>query len=103
MGLSVPVAFQYPEEAALLGLAPFGYFLSLGLKKYHSCSPNVALPKKHRNTKIQKIKNIATQKQTNQGNIQWVCMKGGEDKVGCDEVSYLGVPTDRTCRDQPRR
>ena len=44
IGLSVPVAFQYPEVAARLGLAPFGYFRSLGLKKYHSCSPNVALP-----------------------------------------------------------
>ncbi|RDY13820.1 hypothetical protein CR513_01203, partial [Mucuna pruriens] len=42
-GLSVPVAFQYPEVAALFGLAPFGYFLSLGLKKYHSSSPNDAL------------------------------------------------------------
>nr|AFK43881.1 unknown [Lotus japonicus] len=44
MVLSVPVAFQYPEAAALFGLAPFGYFLSLGLKKYHSFSPNKALP-----------------------------------------------------------
>lgn len=43
MGLSVPVAFQYPEAAARLGLTPFGYFLSLGLKKYHSLSPNLAL------------------------------------------------------------
>ena len=42
-GLSVPVAFQYPDVAALFGLAPFGYFRSLGLKKYHSCSPNDAL------------------------------------------------------------
>jgi len=42
MVLSVPVAFQYPEAAALFGLAPFGYFRSLGLKKYHSFSPNVA-------------------------------------------------------------
>lgn len=40
--LSVPVAFQYPTPAALLGLSPFGYFLSLGLKKYHSSSPNKA-------------------------------------------------------------
>lgn len=40
IGLSVPVAFQYPEAAALFGLNPFGYFLSLGLKKYHSSSPN---------------------------------------------------------------
>lgn len=43
MFLSVPVAFQYPEAAALFGLAPFGYFRSLGLKKYHSFSPNAAL------------------------------------------------------------
>jgi hypothetical protein len=43
MVLSVPVAFQYPEAAALFGLAPFGYFRSLGLKKYHSFSPNAAL------------------------------------------------------------
>jgi hypothetical protein len=43
MVLSVPVAFQYPEAAALFGLAPFGYLRSLGLKKYHSFSPNAAL------------------------------------------------------------
>ena len=42
MVLSVPVAFQYPEAAALFGLAPFGYLRSLGLKKYHSLSPNAA-------------------------------------------------------------
>lgn len=43
INLSVPVAFQYPDAAALFGLAPLGYFLSLGLKKYHSFSPNGAL------------------------------------------------------------
>jgi hypothetical protein len=43
IGLSVPVAFQYPLAAALFGLAPFGYFRSLGEKKYHSLSPNNAL------------------------------------------------------------
>jgi hypothetical protein len=42
--LSVPVAFQYPEAAALFGLAPLGYFLSRGLKKYHSRSPKIAFP-----------------------------------------------------------
>lgn len=42
IGLSVPVAFQKPEAAALLGLTPFGYLRSLGLKKYHSSSPNKA-------------------------------------------------------------
>ncbi len=46
MVLSVPVAFQYPEAAALFGLAPFGYLRSLGLKKYHSFSPNAALADK---------------------------------------------------------
>jgi hypothetical protein len=44
MDLSVPVAFQYPEPAARLGRAPLGYLRSLGLKKYHSFSPNSALP-----------------------------------------------------------
>lgn len=44
MILSVPVAFQYPDPATLLGLDPFGYFRSRGLKKYHSFSPNIALP-----------------------------------------------------------
>jgi hypothetical protein len=43
MGLSVPVAFQYPDVAALFGRAPLGYLRSLGLKKYHSCSPKLAL------------------------------------------------------------
>jgi len=43
MILSVPVAFQYPDAAALLGLAPLGYLRSLGLKKYHSFSPKEAL------------------------------------------------------------
>ena len=42
--LSVPVAFQYPDPATRLGREPFGYFLSLGLKKYHSFSPKIALP-----------------------------------------------------------
>lgn len=42
MTLSVPVAFQYPDAAALFGLAPFGYFRSRGLKKYHSFSPKAA-------------------------------------------------------------
>jgi hypothetical protein len=42
MGLSVPVAFQYPDVAARFGRAPFGYLRSRGLKKYHSCSPKVA-------------------------------------------------------------
>jgi len=51
MFLSVPVAFQYPEAAALFGLAPFGYFRSLGLKKYHSFSPNAALAVKQIKTK----------------------------------------------------
>lgn len=40
IGLSIPVAFQQPEAAIRLGLNPFGYFLSLGVKKYHSSSPN---------------------------------------------------------------
>jgi len=35
--------------------------------------------------------------------MKWVCMKGGKEKFGCDEVAYLGVPMGRTCRDQPRR
>jgi hypothetical protein len=43
MALSVPVAFQYPDPAARLGRAPFGYLRSLGLKKNHSFSPNRAL------------------------------------------------------------
>jgi hypothetical protein len=43
MALSVPVAFQYPDPAARLGRAPFGYLRSLGLKKNHSLSPNRAL------------------------------------------------------------
>jgi hypothetical protein len=42
MGLSVPVAFQYPDVAARFGRAPFGYLRSRGLKKYHSCSPKLA-------------------------------------------------------------
>lgn len=50
MVLSVPVAFQYPEAAALLGLAPFGYLRSLGLKKYHSFSPNAAFAVKENRT-----------------------------------------------------
>lgn len=54
MVLSVPVAFQYPEAAALFGLAPFGYFLSLGLKKYHSFSPNEALAENKETTTNQK-------------------------------------------------
>ena len=49
IGLSVPVAFQYPDPAARFGLAPFGYFLSLGVKKYHSFSPQIALPKRCNN------------------------------------------------------
>jgi hypothetical protein len=44
MGLSVPVAFQYPEAAALLGRTPLGYLRSRGLKKYHSRSPKIAFP-----------------------------------------------------------
>jgi hypothetical protein len=43
MGLSAPVAFQYPVPAARFGLEPFGYFLSLGEKKYHSFSPYSAI------------------------------------------------------------
>ena len=53
MVLSVPVAFQYPEAAALFGLAPFGYLRSLGLKKYHSFSPNAALADKETTTNQQ--------------------------------------------------
>lgn len=44
MGLSAPVAFQYPDPAARLGLDPFGYFRSLGEKKYHSFSPYDDIP-----------------------------------------------------------
>lgn len=36
--LSIPVAFQYPDFVALFDLFPFGYFTSLVLKKYFSCS-----------------------------------------------------------------
>jgi hypothetical protein len=43
-----------------LGRAPFGYFLSLGLKKYHSCSPKVALPKKKPRIKKQRKKKNRT-------------------------------------------
>ena len=53
MGLSVPVAFQLPKPAALLGLTPLGYFLSLGVKKYHSSSPNKAFSvRKKKNNEI---------------------------------------------------
>lgn len=55
MVLSVPVAFQYPEAAALFGLAPFGYLRSLGLKKYHSFSPNAALADKEGRTQTRAV------------------------------------------------
>jgi hypothetical protein len=48
MGLSAPVAFQYPVPAARFGLEPFGYFLSLGEKKYHSFSPYSAISEKQK-------------------------------------------------------
>ena len=38
MGLSALVAFQYPSPADRLGRSPFGYFRSLGVKKYHAFS-----------------------------------------------------------------
>lgn len=44
--VSFPIAFQKPEPADLLGLDPFGYFLSLGVKKNHSSFPNNAFPTK---------------------------------------------------------
>ncbi|RRT38453.1 hypothetical protein B296_00044236 [Ensete ventricosum] len=40
MGLSAPVAFQYPFPAVRFGLEPFGYLRSRGVKKYHSLCPN---------------------------------------------------------------
>jgi len=39
MTLSFVVAFQNPPGVRRFGLDPFGYFLSLGVKKYHSSSP----------------------------------------------------------------
>jgi hypothetical protein len=42
IGLSAPVAFQYPLPAARLGREPFGYLRSRGVKKYHSLRPNSA-------------------------------------------------------------
>ena len=38
IGLSFPVAFQYPSFVALFIFAPLPYFLSNALKKYHSWS-----------------------------------------------------------------
>jgi len=42
MGLSAPVAFQYPLPAARLGREPLGYLRPRGVKKYHSLRPNSA-------------------------------------------------------------
>lgn len=46
IGLSFPIAFQKPDPADLFGLDPFGYFLSLGLKKNHSSAPENVFPAK---------------------------------------------------------
>ena len=38
IGLLVPLAFHKPSTVVLLGRLPFGYFLSLRVKKYQSLS-----------------------------------------------------------------
>jgi hypothetical protein len=97
--LSVPVAFQYPEVAALFGLAPFGYFRSLGLKKYHSCSPNVALAAKsyihiytHEKQKLYIYTTIFFF--FSFFSIFWLKL---------NILYYLGVPMDQICKDQLQR
>lgn len=62
INLSVPVAFQYPDAAALFGRAPLGYFLSLGLKKYHSFSPNGALAETNHRTCYNTNQNVKKMK-----------------------------------------
>ena len=70
MGLSAPVAFQYPDPAARFGLDPLGYFLSLGEKKYHSFSPYSAIPV-HRHRPIENQRSIFDRE-----NSQFGCLLG---------------------------
>lgn len=63
MARSLPVVFQYPVLVALFDLHPLGYFLSLGLKKYHCLSPVCRIDFSVQEKKKKKYKGTSIQSQ----------------------------------------
>ncbi|URE21056.1 hypothetical protein MUK42_37404, partial [Musa troglodytarum] len=82
IGLSAPVAFQYPFPAVRFGLEPFGYLRSRGVKKYHSLCPNNDLSAHI--TNIQSQINLAHR-------VIFVEIDFGDDRHGRALAGYLPI------------
>lgn len=103
--LSFPVDFQYPARVARFVLNPFGYFRSLGPKKYHSGS---LLGKKDFSTNINKQSFQMTWSFYAQINFTTYVIRRTKKKKKKHEhcivglIDHLPIPRARICRDRLR-